>query len=154
VAIDSQIDTLTSIGPISVKWLNSIRQQLRKAAEDREAKALESITRFTPRRAKQVIALAQEEAVRLNRGSIDTEHILLGLIKLGEGCAFSVIKNCGFKLETMRKDLESSAGQTTLPPSSGSISKSPPFKNVLSLADQQRKAHRHTYLGTEHLLLV
>ena len=113
---------------------------------------METISNFTPR-AQQVLALGRKEADRLNHNFLGTEHVLLGLIKLGQGVAVNVLGRLGLDLETVRAEVEKQVGtgpeQTTV----GNIPYTPRVKKVIALAQQEAKQLNHTYVGTEHLLL-
>lgn len=107
---------------------------------------------FTPR-AQQVLALARKEADRFNHNYVGTEHILLGLIKLGQGVAVSVLQNMGLDLETVRIEVEKQVGSGPESKISGNIPYTPRVKKVLSLSDKEAQHLNHSYVGTEHLLL-
>lgn len=107
---------------------------------------------FTPR-AQQVLALARKEADRFNHSYVGTEHLLLGLIKLGQGVAVSVLVRMGLDLETVRMEVEKEVGTGTGQKVSGSIPYTPRVKKVLALANKEAKALNHSYVGTEHILL-
>ncbi len=108
---------------------------------------------FTPR-AQQVLALARKEADRFHHNYVGTEHLLLGLIKLGQGVAVSVLQKMGMDLETVRAEVEKQVGigQESKTPV-GSIPYTPRVKKVLALAGKEAKALNHSYVGTEHILL-
>jgi ATP-dependent Clp protease ATP-binding subunit ClpC len=108
---------------------------------------------FTPR-AQQVLALARKEADRFHHNYVGTEHLLLGLIKLGQGVAVSVLQKMGLDLETVRAEVEKQVGigQESKTPV-GSIPYTPRVKKVLALAGKEAKALNHSYVGTEHILL-
>ncbi len=93
---------------------------------------------FTPR-AQQVLALARKEAERFNHNYVGTEHVLLGLIKLGQGVAVNVLEKMGLKLDTVRVEVEKQVGTGPDQPISGQIPYTPRVKKVLSLADQEAK---------------
>jgi len=112
----------------------------------------ETISNFTPR-AQQVLALAREEANRLNHNFVGTEHLLLGLIKIGQGVAVSVLRKLGLDLETVRKQVEKQVGTGPDQKVIGNIPYTPRVKKVLGLAQKEAKALNHTYVGTEHVLL-
>ncbi len=112
----------------------------------------ESMGTFTPR-AQQVLALARREADRLHHKVISTEHLLLGLIALGQGVAVNVLRKLGLDLETVRAEIEKLAGTGTEPEVSGHIPYTPRVKKVLALAAKEARALNHTYVGTEHILL-
>ncbi len=109
---------------------------------------------FTPR-AVQVCALARKEADRFNQKVCGPEHLLLGLLKLGQGVAFNVLdkmfETIGVDLETVRLTVEKEAA--LLPKEAGNASYTLALKEVLNFAKQEVKALNHTYVGTEHLLL-
>ena len=107
---------------------------------------------FTPR-AQQVLSLARKEADRFHHNYVGTEHILLGLIKLGQGVAVSVLQRLGLDLETVRGAVEKQVGMGTETKAQGSIPYTPRVKKVLALAGKEAKALNHSYVGTEHLLL-
>jgi len=107
---------------------------------------------FTPR-AQQVLALARKEADRFHHNYVGTEHILLGLIKLGQGVAVSVLQKMGLDLETVRGAVEKEVGMGTEMKAQGSIPYTPRVKKVLALAGKEAKALNHSYVGTEHILL-
>jgi len=108
--------------------------------------------RFTER-AKKVIILAREEAARLNHDYIGTEHLLLGLIKVGGGVAAEVLEGLHLNLQKIRLEVEKMVqpGPTTL--SIGEIPFTPRAKKVLDLAVEEARAMGHNYIGTEHILL-
>jgi ATP-dependent Clp protease ATP-binding subunit ClpA len=106
--------------------------------------------RFTDR-ARTVLVLAQEEARLLNHGFIGTEHILLGIIREGEGVGARVLESFGVSLEAAREKVRETIGM------SGTSGESPPFtpraKKVLELSLREALQLNHSYIGTEHLLL-
>ena len=107
---------------------------------------------FTPR-AQQVLALARKEADRFSHNYVGTEHILLGLIKLGQGVAVNVLERMGLDLDSVRMKVEKKVGTGTAGQTGGNIPYTPRVKKVLSLADKEAKALNHSYVGTEHILL-
>ncbi len=107
---------------------------------------------FTPR-AQQVLALARKEADRFNHNYVGTEHLLLGLIKLGQGVAVSVLERMGLDLESVRMEVEKQVGTGPDQKISGNIPYTPRVKKVLALANKEAKALNHSYVGTEHILL-
>lgn len=106
---------------------------------------------FSPR-SQQVLALAREEARRLNHSFIGTEHILLGLIRLGQGTAVFVLTKMDLVLETVRLEVEQQVGIGDKKVS-GQIPYTPRVKKALALAAKESKTLHHTYVGTEHILL-
>ncbi|HYG24602.1 MAG TPA: ATP-dependent Clp protease ATP-binding subunit [Verrucomicrobiae bacterium] len=110
------------------------------------------MSNFTPR-AQQVLALARKEADRFNHNFVGTEHLLLGLIKLGQGVAVNVLQKMGLDLETVRMEVEKQVGTGPDQKMIGNIPYTPRVKKVLALAAKEAKALNHTYVGTEHILL-
>jgi ATP-dependent Clp protease ATP-binding subunit ClpC len=107
--------------------------------------------RFT-QRARRVVVLAQEEARMLDHNYIGTEHILLGLIREGEGVAARALESLGISLEAVRQQVEKIIGRGQQAPS-GHIPFTPRAKKVLELSLREAKAFGHNYIGTEHILL-
>jgi len=107
---------------------------------------------FTPR-AQQVLALARKEADRFNHNYVGTEHLLLGLIKLGQGVAVNVLQKMGLDLETVRMEVEKQIGTGPETKMIGNIPYTPRVKKVLALAQKEAKQLNHNYVGTEHILL-
>jgi len=112
----------------------------------------EPMNNFTPR-AQQVLALARKEADRFHHNYVGTEHILLGLIKLGQGVAVSVLQKMGLDLETVRAAVEKQVGTGQETKTQNSIPYTPRVKKVLALAGKEAKTLNHSYVGTEHILL-
>ncbi|MFV9511693.1 ATP-dependent Clp protease ATP-binding subunit [Tepidibacillus sp. LV47] len=106
--------------------------------------------RFTERSQK-VLALAQEEAVRLGHHNIGTEHILLGLVKEGEGIAAKALQALNISLEKVQKEVEALIGKG--PDKPLSVSYTPRAKKVIELSMDEARKLGHTYVGTEHILL-
>jgi len=107
--------------------------------------------RFTER-ARRVVVLAQEEARTLNHNYIGTEHILLGLIREGEGVAAKALESLGISLEAVRQEVEKMIGRGQQAPS-GHVPFTPRAKQVLELSLREAKALGHDHIGTEHILL-
>ena len=107
--------------------------------------------RFTDR-ARRVIVLAQEEARMLGHNYIGTEHILLGLIREGEGVAAKALIALGISLDATRQAVEDIIGRGTQAPS-GHIPFTPRSKKVLELSLREALSLGHDYIGTEHILL-
>lgn len=108
--------------------------------------------RFTER-ARKVVLLAREEAKRFNHDYIGTEHILLGLIREGEGVAAVVLQKVDLSPDKIRLEVEKlvQPGPTTVV--SGDIPFTPKAKKVIELAMEEARTMGHNYIGTEHLLL-
>lgn len=113
---------------------------------------MEPMNNFTPR-AQQVLALARKEADRFHHNYVGTEHLLLGLINLGQGVAVNVLQKMGLDLQTVRSAVEKQVGIGPESKPSGNIPYTPRVKKVLALAGKEAKALNHSYVGTEHILL-
>jgi ATP-dependent Clp protease ATP-binding subunit ClpC len=105
-------------------------------------------------RTRKVLAMAREEAVRLHHEYVGTEHILLGLIREGEGVAATILQNLNAELEEIQEKIEETvkkgkAAQITGP----DLPYTSRAKKVLELAMEEARALQHSYVGTEHLLL-
>ena len=112
----------------------------------------EPMSNFTPR-AQQVLALARKEADRFHHNYIGTEHLLLGLINLGQGVAVNVLQKMGLDLDTVRQAVDEQVGLGPEAKPSGNIPYTPRVKKVLALAGKEAKSLNHSYVGTEHILL-
>lgn len=108
--------------------------------------------RFTER-AKKVIFLAREEARRLDHDYLGTEHILLGLIREGEGIGAAALQNLAIDLAQVRAEVEKAVGRGGGTLFLGQIPFTPRAKKVLELAVTEARNLGHNYIGTEHLLL-
>jgi len=113
---------------------------------------MEPMNNFTPR-AQQVLALARKEADRFHHTYVGTEHLLLGLINLGQGVAVNVLQKLGLSLDTVRQAVEKQVGSGPETKPTGNIPYTPRVKQVLALANKEAKALSHSYVGTEHILL-
>src|SRR5674476_919623 len=105
-------------------------------------------------RVRKVLAMAREEAARLHHEYVGTEHILLGLIREGEGVAAAVLQNLSVELDEIQQKIEETvkkgkAAQTTGP----DLPYTSRAKKVLELAMGEARELNHSYVGTEHLLL-
>src|SRR5688572_6942612 len=107
--------------------------------------------KFTER-ARKVLQLAQEEAQRFNHNYIGTEHLLLGLVREGEGVAAKVLANLGVELNKVRSAVEFIIGRGDRAVM-GEIGLTPRAKKVIELAVDEARRLGHHYIGTEHLLL-
>ena len=110
------------------------------------------LNNFTPR-AQQVLVLAQKETARFHHNYVGTEHLLLGLISLGDGVAVNVLQKMDLDLETVRAAVEKQVGIGPESKPSGSIPYTPRVKKVLVIASEEAKELNHSYVGTEHLLM-
>jgi ATP-dependent Clp protease ATP-binding subunit ClpC len=107
--------------------------------------------RFTDR-ARRVVVFAQEEARLLNHNYIGTEHVLLGLVREGEGVAARALTSMGIGLDAVRGQVEKIIGQGQAAPA-GHIPFTPRAKKVLELSLREALQLGHNYIGTEHILL-
>ncbi|BAC12049.1 ATP-dependent protease ATP-binding subunit ClpC [Oceanobacillus iheyensis] len=106
--------------------------------------------RFTER-AQKVLALSQEEAVRLGHNNIGTEHILLGLVREGEGIAAKALQSLGLEVSKIQEEVEKLIGVGKQP--TQSIHYTPRAKKVVELSQDEARKLGHSYVGTEHILL-
>jgi ATP-dependent Clp protease ATP-binding subunit ClpC len=113
---------------------------------------LETANSLSPR-AQKVLELARGEAGRFHHHFVGTEHLLLGLISLGQGTAVNVLGKLGLKLEAVRAVVEAQVPMGPNENPLGNIPYTPRVKKVLALAAKEAKALNDTYLGTEHILL-
>jgi ATP-dependent Clp protease ATP-binding subunit ClpC len=134
-----------------MNWFDTAKKLLEKW-KVREAKWDCYFQNFTPR-ALEVIALAREEALRLNHNFLGTEHLLLGLIKLNEGNAANVLQHLGVGLNNCRIHVEKLVGYGPEPKLSDNIPYTPRTKRVFELAVREAKSLKHNFVSTEHLLL-
>src|SRR2546421_9053946 len=135
-----------------VRWLTGHRRAgscgTRRGADKNRGR---SFDRFTER-ARKVMQLAQEEAQRLHHNYIGAEHLLLGLLREGEGVAGKVLTRLGVDLEQARQAVENIVGRGNHL-ISGEIGLTPRAKKVIELAVDEARRLNHHYIGTEHLLL-
>jgi len=111
----------------------------------------DKFAKFT-KRARDVLSLAQDEAQQLNHNYMGTEHILLGLVRVGEGVGAKALESLGVELATVRREVLFIVGRgdrIVL----GEIGMTPRAKKVLELAVDEARRFNHSYIGTEHLLL-
>ncbi len=104
-------------------------------------------------RAKQVIKLAKREAQRLNHNYLGTEHVLLGLLKLGQGVAVNVLRNLNIDFDTVRSEVEKLVGYGPEIQVYGDPALTGKVKKVFEYANEEAANLNHNYVGTEHLLL-
>jgi ATP-dependent Clp protease ATP-binding subunit ClpC len=105
-------------------------------------------------RAKQVIKLAKKEAQKLNHNYLGTEHVLLGLLKLGQGIAVNVLKNVGVDYETALAEVETMVGFGPEMQVYGDPTLTGKVKKVFEFANEEASSFNHNYVGTEHILLA
>jgi len=135
-----------------MSWLETFWKEVTLPPIPIRATPSEPATQFTPR-AQQVLALSRQEAERLNHHFVGTEHLLLGLIRLGQGVAVTVLAKLGLDLENTRREVEKFFGPGPEQKKDTAIPYTPRVKKVLALAANEARALQHTYVGTEHILL-
>jgi len=111
------------------------------------------MNKLTPR-ARQSLVLAKNEAQRLNHDYIGTEHLLLGLLALGEGVAVEVLRAMGLNMQQLRLEVEKSSGTGSDTQVAGELPFTPRLKKTLLLAAREAKEMNFNFIGTEHLLLA
>ena len=104
-------------------------------------------------RAKQIIKFAKKEAQRLNHNYLSTEHILLGLLKLGQGIAVNVLRNLNVDYDTVLGEVEKMVGFGPEMQVYGDPALTGKVKKVFECANEEADILNHNYVGTEHLLL-
>src|SRR5699024_8694097 len=107
--------------------------------------------RFTER-AQKVLALSQEEAIRLGHNNIGTEHILLGLIREGDGIAAKALRELNLDINKIQEEVEKLIGKGNQPMQS--VHDTPRAKKVVELSQDEARKLSHSYVRTEHILLV
>jgi len=105
-------------------------------------------------RAKQVVKLAKKEAQRLNHNYVGTEHVLLGLLKLGQGIAVNVLRNLNLDYDTARTEVEKIVGFGPEIQVYGDPALTGKVKKVFEFSNEEATSLNHNYVGTEHLLLA
>ncbi|HET8569552.1 MAG TPA: Clp protease N-terminal domain-containing protein [Candidatus Limnocylindria bacterium] len=104
-------------------------------------------------RAKRVLALSQDEAIRFNHTYIGPEHLILGLVREGEGVAARVLDALGIGLADLRGRVEERIGHGAAGPPPSEITLAPLTKRIIEVATEESKRLGHSHIGTEHLLL-
>ncbi len=120
-------------------------------AKEQAFDSMDRFDKFTDR-ARKVLTLAQDEAQRFNHNYIGTEHLLLGLVREGEGVAARVLENMNVELAKVRTAVEFIIGRGDRPVV-GEVGLTPRAKRVIELAIDEARRLGHNYIGTEHLLL-
>ncbi len=111
-----------------------------------------SLNNFTPR-AQRALALSRKETRRFGHDYVGTEHLLLGLIKLGQGVGVAALQNLGVDLDTVRYEVEKHSAPSQDTQQEGDPPLTPRVKRVLELAAHEARALNYNYIGTEHILL-
>jgi ATP-dependent Clp protease ATP-binding subunit ClpC len=104
-------------------------------------------------RVRRVLQLAREEAARLRHQYVDSEHILLGIVRDSEGVAAAVLTHLNVDLEEIKKRIDKAVKKGTVAPAGPDLPYTSPAKHVLELAMTESRELNHSYVGTEHLLL-
>lgn len=131
-------------------WLNESRIKISNFARKLKGGKSMLFGRFTER-AQKVLALSQEEAIRLNHSNVGTEHILLGLVREGEGIAAKALFAIGLTPEKIQKEVENLIGVGKEPIQTPQYT--PRAKKVIELSMDEARKLGHSYVGTEHILL-
>ena len=108
---------------------------------------------LTPR-ARQVFDLARKEADRFNHDYLGTEHLLLGILALGEGVAVEALKSLGIRLDALRLEVEKTVGAGGPTKTEGPLPLTPRLKKIIVLAATEARSMNYNFIGTEHLLLA
>jgi ATP-dependent Clp protease ATP-binding subunit ClpA len=135
-----------------MNWFESFRKASKTLMPCGVQESFEITNNFTPR-AQQMLALARKEAERFNHDFIGTEHLLLGLIRLGQGVGFQVLCKMGLNLENVQLEIEKQVGTGPNRTPMESLPYTPRVRKALALAAKEARALSHTYVGTEHILL-
>ena len=104
-------------------------------------------------RVRKVLAMARDEAIRLQHDYVGTEHVLLGLIREGEGVAAAVLSNLSADLDQVLEGIEESVKQGKATIALGELPYTSRAKKVLEFSMAEARELNHSYVGTEHLLL-
>ncbi len=145
---------LNESGTSSSNPLDQLAQLLRKTIQGKHTTPSDLVGRFElfTKRARHVMTLAQEEARHFQHNYIGTEHLLLGLLREGEGVASQVLSNLGIEVEQVRHAVEAIIGRGERIVD-GELGLTPRTKKVIELALDEARRLTHHFIGTEHLLL-
>ncbi len=141
---EARNDPLDALAQMARKFFSGGKMPPFESARDR-------FDRFT-KRARKVLELAQEEARGFGHNYIGTEHLLLGLVREGEGLGAQVLKKLGVELEVARSKVEFIIGHGDRVVM-GEVGLTPRAKKVIELSMDEAQRLNHRYIGTEHLLL-
>ncbi len=134
-----------------MSWLMSYLKDLKAGPKPGEPGA-PPLSNLSPR-AMQTLALARKEAARFNHNFVGTEHLLLGLIAIGEGTAAKILTSFGLNLETLRGEIERQVGVGPGGKHPGNIPYTPRVKKILWLAGKEAGSMNCCKVGTGHILL-
>lgn len=135
-----------------MNWLKEFWKGFTNPMPQGIVESVEYSNNFTPR-AQQVLALSRKEADRFHHNFVGTEHVLLGIIALGQGTAVRALTKMGLDLELLRTEIVKQVGTGPDQKMLGTIPYTPRVKKVLALAIKEAKTLGHTDVGTEHILL-
>ncbi len=105
-------------------------------------------------RVKKALQFSREESARLGHDYIGTEHLLLGLVKEGQGVAIAVLSNMGIQLDALKRSIEDAVQTTSGSMVLSDVPFTPMAKQVLEIAAIEAREMNNNYIGTEHLLLA
>jgi ATP-dependent Clp protease ATP-binding subunit ClpC len=134
-----------------MSWFKSLWNALTTSLASGRHRNPAAAHNFTPQ-AQQILAMARQEAARLKHDFVGTEHLLLGLIKLGQGVAVKVLQHFRLDLDKLRSEVEKHVAGPRKKPG-GNLPFVPRVKKVLALAAREAKTLNHAHVGTEHILL-
>jgi hypothetical protein len=135
-----------------MKWFKAFWKGFTTPMSREGVSSFEGSNNFT-QHATQVLAMARLEAARFNHGFVGTEHLLLGLVRLGKGTAVAVLAKMGVELEALKCEVERQVGITSGEKIAGNIPITPRVKKVLALAAKEARDMNHSSIGSEHILL-
>lgn len=138
---------------IPVSWFNSFWKGFTTPMSREGANSVEGSDNYFTQHATQVLATARLEAARMNHRFVGTEHLLLGLVRMGKGTAVAVLAKIGVDLEALKHELERQVGVAPGEKVTGDISITPRVKKVLALAAKEARDMNHSSIGSEHILL-
>lgn len=104
-------------------------------------------------RARKIVALANQQAIRMNRDHIDTEHVLLGLIVEGSGVGMSALKKLHVDVVKMKAEVERITPTGAAPVAQGKLPQTAAFKRAIEYSMAEAQSLNHNYVGSEHMLL-
>jgi predicted dehydrogenase len=145
-------DNLKTMALVDAAYASARQSRSTTVHEIERGVETEAHNNFTPL-AQQVLFLARKEAERLNHNYVGTEHLLLGIIVLGQGVAINVLVKMGVELETIRLELIKPTGTNVSRKIVGKSPYTPRFKKVMVLAAKEAHSLNHCFIGTEHILL-
>jgi len=146
----SQERRYTSLAPMS--WFKAFLKGFTTPMSSEGSNSVEGSNNFTEH-ATQILAMARLEAARFNHSFVGTEHLLLGLVRLGKGTAAAVLSKIGVDLEALKREVERQVGVAPDEKIASNISITPRVKKVLALAAKEARDMNDSSIGSEHILL-